>query len=159
MRVRGLGVPVLVLTPRRTQTVHLPIGFFRPRFLLQINLGSFLQEWLAFPAREEGVAGFLCLCSAEAASPRPCRPGMLWSGPDRGLGEAEAVGLEESMMPGPQPGRLLPAGPVPRTSRAMAIRDTVFRFGWDPTPALPLLGHVLQILSQFLYMYMLEIKK
>lgn len=59
MRVRGLEV-----TPTRTQTVHLTIGLFRPRFLLQINLSSFLQEWLAFHAREEGVAGFLYLSPA-----------------------------------------------------------------------------------------------
>lgn len=59
MQVRGLRVLKLAVTPHRTQTVHLPIGFFRPRFLLQINLSSFLPEWLAFCAGEEGVAGFL----------------------------------------------------------------------------------------------------
>lgn len=32
--------------PNGTQTVHLPLGFFRPQFLLQINLTSFLQAWL-----------------------------------------------------------------------------------------------------------------
>lgn len=48
MQVRGLRALQLAVTPNRTQIVHLPTGFFRPRFLLQINLSSFLQEWLAF---------------------------------------------------------------------------------------------------------------
>lgn len=76
MRVRGLEA-----TPTRTQTVHLTIGLFRPRFLLQINLSSFLQEWLAFHAGEEGVAGFLYLSPAGDAVSQGT-----WSGSHVGCG-------------------------------------------------------------------------
>ena len=77
MQVRGLRVMKLAVTPYRTQTVHLPIGFFRPRFLLQINLSSFLQEWLAFCAGEEGVAGFLCLCPEASTHLDTVGPGVV----------------------------------------------------------------------------------
>lgn len=66
-------------------------------------------------------------------------------------------------MPGPLPGRLLPAGPVPWASHAVSHRilprpsETVFPSGWDSTPALPPLGYVLQA-SQFLCRYTLDIK-
>lgn len=47
MRVRGLGVLQLAVTPNRTQTVHLPRGFFPQTMVLPpINLSSFLQERL-----------------------------------------------------------------------------------------------------------------
>lgn len=77
MQVRGLRVLPLAVTPHRTQTVHLPIGFFRPRFLLQINLSSFLQEWLAFCTGEEGVAGFLCLCPEGSTHLDTVGPGVV----------------------------------------------------------------------------------
>lgn len=77
MQVRGLRVLLLAVTPNRRQTVHLPIGFFRPRFLLQINLSSFLQEWLAFCAGEEGVAGFLCLCPEGSTHLNTVGPGVV----------------------------------------------------------------------------------
>lgn len=95
----------LAVTPNRTQTVHLPIGFFRPRFLLQINLSSFLQEWLAFCAGEEGMAGFLCLCPEGSTHLDTVSPGVLawvrcrpW-----GDGLRHRLGVWRVMMPGHQP--------------------------------------------------------
>ena len=112
MQVRGLRVLQLAVTPNRTQTVHLPIGFFRPRFLLQINLSSFLHEWLAFCAGEEGVVGFFCLCAEGSTHLDTVSPGVVaWvrRGP-WGDGLRHRLGVWRDNDPGP-PTRCLQAGP------------------------------------------------
>lgn len=69
---QGSGVPQLEAAPNGTQTVHLPIGCFRPRFLLQINLSSFLWEWLPFYAGRRVWLDFSS--PAGSAPPRHCQP-------------------------------------------------------------------------------------
>lgn len=105
MQVRGLRALQLAVTPNRTQIVHLPTGFFRPRFLLQINLSSFLQEWLAFCAGEEGVAGFLCLCPEGSTHLDTVSPGVLACVRCRPWGDGSGTGWGSGgiMMPGHQP--------------------------------------------------------
>lgn len=74
---RGSGVPRLEATPHGTQTVHLPTGFFRPWFLLQINLSSFLQEGLVS-----------CLSPAGSAPPRGWGEAQgAWPASDTGPGQ------------------------------------------------------------------------
>lgn len=113
MRVRDLGVPQLVMTPNGTQTVHLPLGFFRPQFLLQINRSSFLQAWLDPSVSRRGCPTHTLSAQDTVAWLRHRPRG--WPS----LGQRVQV-QEEIVVPGPRPKHLLPAGPVPQVSRAVS---------------------------------------
>lgn len=130
MRVRDLGVPQLVMTPNGTQTVHLPLGFFRPQFLLQINRSSFLQAWLDPSVSSRGCPTH-ALSTQDTVAWLRHRP-RGWPS----LRQRLQV-QEEIVMPGPPPEHLLPAGPVPRASRAVS-RGTLQQLAG----AVPLSSHL-----------------
>lgn len=103
------GVPQLGATPNGTQTVHLPVGFFRPRFLLQINPSSFLRE-----GRGRTPGSPVCLRD---------RPGA-----GTGLGVAQPRADARATNRAPPP-----AGTAPGFWGTLCCPPS----GWTRTPALP----------------------
>lgn len=142
MRVTDLGVLQLVATPNGAHAVHSPTGFFRPRFLLQINLHSFLQELLAFHVgRREWLESSVCvqqgLPHRDAVGPGDSGLDQTASG--RGCGSR---GDDVASLP---TRRLLWAGTVPwapppascgSPPAAVSGVTTVFLSGWDSNPSL-----------------------
>lgn len=99
MRVRDLGVPQLVGTPNRTQTVHLPIGFFQTT-VSTTNKPEFFSAGVAGLSCWGGGTGWIPVCPEGSAPSGYCRPRGRWPGSDMGLGGARpqppAGGLGDS---------------------------------------------------------------
>ena len=130
--------------PRSTQAKTLFPYTTLFRSLPQINPSSFLQEWLAFHAGEEGPAGFLCvqkgLPRPDTVSPGGGGLGQTWALQWLGLRHVLGVWSDNDARP---PTRHLQAGPGhglpmqrPVTPPA-ALRGGChcLLFAWDSNPS------------------------
>lgn len=102
MRVRDLGVPQLVGTPNRTQTVHLPIGFFQTT-VSTTNKPEFFSAGVAGLSCWGGGTGWIPVCPEGSAPSDTVGPGggglgQTWA--LGGLGLSHPLGVWATVTPG-----------------------------------------------------------